>query len=124
MRGDLQQAVEEVLAVERQADAVVDRARAEARAIQTKSEEEASRLRQQLLSQAKREGEALVATAGEEAEMEREHRLAEADRQISELEKTAERRIEAAVRFAISKLLGEVPPEEPPGLETRARPEP
>ncbi len=121
MHGDIQHAVEQVLAIEREADAIVDRAGAEARSLRAHSVGEAGRLRERLLADARMEAEARVARAQGEAEEERERLLAGADRQIKALEESASNRFEAAVRFIVARLLGEMQPEGPAIQETRER---
>ncbi len=106
MQQDIRTAVEEVLAIEREADALVDRARDDARTLRANATQEAARAREQLIAEARGKAEAIVARAREEAETERRHRLEDADRQVGELERAAETRMDAAVRFAVARLLG------------------
>ena len=109
MQQDIQAAVEEVLSIEREADALVERARVEARELGASAAQEAAQLRQRLVGDARMQAEASLAAAKEVAGREREQRLAEADRQIREMEEAAQGRVEAAVRFAAAQLLGEAP---------------
>lgn len=98
--------MEEVLDIEREAREMVDRASAEARAIRAGAIEDARRLRERLLAEATRQAEEMVAAARAEAERGRDRRLAESDREIAELERSARRRIDEAVAFAMARLLG------------------
>jgi vacuolar-type H+-ATPase subunit H len=107
MQQDIQAAVEEMLSIEREADALVDRARAEARVLRADADQKAATLRKQLVDEARGKAAAILAAARDEAQTERESRLEEIDRQIGELEAAARGRMEAAARFAVARLLGE-----------------
>ncbi|MHB8991762.1 MAG: hypothetical protein ACYC66_09010 [Chloroflexota bacterium] len=107
MQEDVQQAVEEVLGAEREAEVIADRAAAEARSIRARAMEEAHQLRSRLLAEAAAQAEEAVAAARAEAERERDRRLAETDREIADLERSARQRIDAAVEYATAQLLGE-----------------
>ena len=77
MQKDIQQAVEQVLAIEREADAIVRRGVEEARAVRVRSAQAANAVREEVVAKARREADEVIASAMAEAELERDRRLAE-----------------------------------------------
>ena len=107
MQEDIQEALEQLLAIEREAKAIVERARAQAATLRAQGSRRAGAIRQQLLTEAHRQAEEMIATARAEAERARERRLSEAGRVAEVLERSAQRSMDAAVRFVTGELLGE-----------------
>lgn len=117
MQKDIQQAVEQVLAIEREADAIVRRGVEEARAVRVRSAQAANAVREEVVAKARREADEVIASAMAEAELERDRRLAETVSEIEALERSAQLFRRAAVRFVVASLLGG-----PAGKATRPTP--
>ena len=121
MHRDIQESLEQVLAIERQADAIVEEGRARARSIRIRATQEADALQQQLLNAARQRAEEIVAAARAEAERERERQLARVDREVESLQRSAQERLDLAVREAVARLLGEKSPETAAGATSTPR---
>jgi len=106
VQDDVREALEELLAVEREANATVERARSEARSLRSEGIEAANAARERVVQEARRRADEIIAAARFQAERERDQRLSENDMEISELERSARRRMDAAVRFVVDRLAG------------------
>ncbi len=106
---DVLHAVEQVLAIEREADAIVRRGVEEARAVRVRSAQAANAAREDIVASARREAEEVIASAITEAEQERDQRLARTMAEIEALERSAQHSRRAAVRFVVARLLGGSP---------------
>ena len=118
---DIQQAVEQVLVIEREANAIVRRGVEEAKAVRVRSAQAANAVREEVVAKARREADELIASTIARAELERDQRLAEKMAEIEALERSAQHSRRAAVRFVVASLLGESAGEatRPPADERR-----
>lgn len=107
MQGDIQQAVERLLAIEREATAIVEQAKAEARRLRSEGAEAAEAVRRELLEQARLMAEKMIAETRSKAEAERDRRLAHNALVLDRMERLAKLRKDAAVRFVVTQLKGE-----------------
>jgi hypothetical protein len=104
---DIQQAVEQLLSIEREAGDIVRRGEEDARAIRKQAACAAKSIREEMVARARREADEAITCAIAQAELQRDQRLAETAREMDELERSARQRRRAAVLFAVASLLGE-----------------
>lgn len=121
MQDDIQQTVEELLAVESEANEIVERARAEARRLRSEGVEAAEAARQEVLAQARQMAEKMLSDATTRAEAERDRRLAQNGQELERLERLARQRKAVAVQYVVAQLKGEErPPQQLPSRRSAA----
>lgn len=107
MSEGIQQAVEQLLEIEREANAIVERAKAEARRLRTEGAEVADATRREAIAQARQMADKMLAGARSKAEVDRDKRLAQSALELEELVRSARRRKEIAVQYVVERLKGE-----------------
>ncbi|MGI5835086.1 MAG: hypothetical protein ACOX87_01170 [Chloroflexota bacterium] len=107
MQGDIQQALEQLLAIEREAAAIVEQAKAEARRLRSEGAEAAEAAKLELLAQTRQMADKMIADARSNAEADRDRRLAQNTLELEEMDRLARLRKDVAVAFVVAQLKGE-----------------
>jgi len=106
LQHDVQHAVEEVLAIEREAVLIIERAKEEARRLRSEGAKAADSARQTIISEARRSADNIVAAAKDRAEAERARIMADNERDLEELQREAEQRMDTAIQLVIDWVSG------------------
>lgn len=96
--------VEQVMQIEEQAQRVLDKAKEDAARLPLQAEREAQAILEKTRAEARTEAEKLIQAAGAEAET--QQIISQAEKKVRESDEAARPNIDRAVQFVVDKVLG------------------